>query len=224
MFKCLRLPEWVICLLWFSLSWPDVVEQATFGVPFLTSSLMWGWAVLSWGGLPSHLGCCRMPPQTWVRRQVVSCPRAAYIQVCDYDCHWSPSPVTLPCSYHHRSWGKKKNAGWQVTQIKPVWDFLKWGSHCTGTIPLSQPQKSEFSGMVSHYEWRLHWLQWMARSSLVLWHVICTPQCIAELPFWPLNLVADFLCLIGQNSLHMLGWAKPSSRRILRPTGSSHLV
>ena len=26
----------------------------------------------------------------------------------DYDCQWSPSPVTVTCSYYCRSWGKKK--------------------------------------------------------------------------------------------------------------------
>ena len=93
-------------------------------------------------------------------------------------------------------------------------NFLKWGRHYTGTILLSWTQKSGSHGMTSYHNCRLHWLQWMTRSSLVLWHALCTPQCIVELPFWPLNLTADFLHPICWKSLHMLGWIEPIWLRV----------
>ena len=66
--------------------------------------------------------------------------------------------------------GRRKNADWQIgcTDKTCTWNFLKWGSPCSGTIQLSQTQKSRSSGMISHHDWRLCWLQWMARSSLML--------------------------------------------------------
>ena len=193
-------------------SWPDMVGQAMFGAPFPTPSLMLGWEVVSWRGQLSHPGCCQMPPLSWVWRWMTTGPRASYVQVCDYDFQWSPSLVTLPCSYHHRSWGKKKNTDWHIgCTNKPVWEFVfKVGSHCTGTIPLAHPQKSRSNGTTGCHDWRLCWLQWMTRSPSVLQHVLCTPWCIAELPFWQLNLTADFLWPIYQNSLHILGWANLS--------------
>ena len=183
-----------------------------FGVPFLTPSLMWGWAVLSWRGLPSHPGCCQMPPLHWVRRQATTGPRATYVHVCDYSCQWSPSPVVMLLSPQVLGEEGRRLTGYRDKTC--VRNFLKWGSHCTGTIPLCLPYHSRSSGMMSHHDWRLHQLQWMARSCSVLWHALCTPQCIAELPFWPMNLTADFLCPICQNSLHMAGWAKPISPRV----------
>ena len=85
-------------------------------------------------------------------------------------------------------------------------EIFKARSHCAGTIPLSWPERSRSSGMMSHHDWRLHWLQSMARSSSVFQCALA--WCIAELPYWPLRCTADFLHPIHQNSLHMLGVAK----------------
>ena len=120
--------------------------------------------------------------------------------------------------------GRRKNADWQIcsTDKACVGNFLKTRSCCTGTIPLSQPQMSRSSVIMIHHDWRLYWLQWMPRSSSVLWHALCTPQCIAEPPFWPLNLTADFLHQSAGTVF--AGWANPYLTKGLRLFGYPHLV
>ena len=83
--------------------------------------------MLSWRGLPSHPGSCQLPPLPWVRRQATTGPRAIYMQVCDYNCQWSPSLVTWPCSYCHRSWGKKKMQADRLYRWNQCENFFKVG-------------------------------------------------------------------------------------------------